>query len=158
MFHFFGNGNRYLTVKLFLTPLRCTWSRTPCMSSRTPLSASRTPLTFFYASSVQKSSAFYWMPSRTPWTSNRTPWTSSRTPSVFTGFNRLNTRCRLSKDEIWKPQDSTVGMSKKWRPNSDAAVATAKNTTRPMVNFYGSFSRGYPLKLLFITFFYNQRI
>ena len=54
MFHFFGNGNRYLTVKLFLTPLRCTWSRTPCMSSRTPLSASRTPLTFFYASSVQK--------------------------------------------------------------------------------------------------------
>ena len=106
MFHIFGNGNRYLTVKLFLTPLRCTWSRTPCMSSRTPLK-------FFYASSVQKTSAFACMPSRTPCTSSRTPCTSSRTPSVFTGFNCLRTRSRLSKDEIWNPQDSTVGMSKK---------------------------------------------
>ena len=54
MFYYFPNCNRYLTVKLFLTSLKCTWSRTPCMLSRTPLSASRTPLTFFYASSVQK--------------------------------------------------------------------------------------------------------
>ena len=40
MFYFFRNCNRYLTVKLFLTSLKCTWSRTPCMSSRTPLTFS----------------------------------------------------------------------------------------------------------------------
>ena len=100
MFHFFGNGNRYLTVKLFLTPLRCTWSRTPCMSSRTPLSASRTPLTFFYASSVQENFCLSLYAESDPCTSSRTPCTSSRTPSVFTGFNCLRTRSRLSKDEI----------------------------------------------------------
>ena len=32
---------------------------------------------------------------------------------IFTGFKCLRTRSRLSKDEIWNLQDSTVGMSKK---------------------------------------------
>ena len=36
MSYFFRNGNRYLTVGPFLTPLRCTWSRTPRMSNGTP--------------------------------------------------------------------------------------------------------------------------
>ena len=40
MFYFVRNCNRYLTVKLFLTSLKCTWSRTPCTSSRTPLTFS----------------------------------------------------------------------------------------------------------------------
>ena len=106
MFYFFRNCNRYLTVKLFLTSLKCTWSRTPCTSSRTPL-------TFSLLQSRKTVLVFTCMPSRTPCTSSRTPCTSSRTPSVFTGFNCLRTRIRLSKDEIWNPQDSTVGMSKK---------------------------------------------
>ena len=45
MFHFSRNGNRYLTVRLCLRPLRCTWKRTPRMSNPNTLNVEPEHLT-----------------------------------------------------------------------------------------------------------------